>query len=105
MKGIKSSLKQDTGVNVSEQQKLRRDLSNLTNQVKCQEIEIEQKDKKIKDLMQGCIGAPDEAAEEKELRIAELEDKCEKMERALFQAKQDAQDQGQKRFPKKSKDE
>lgn len=55
--------------------------------------------------MLNCIGAPDEASEEKELRIAELEDKCEKLERSLFKAKQDAQDQGQKRFPKKSKDE
>jgi len=55
--------------------------------------------------MLNCIGAPDEASEEKELRIAELEDKCEKLERSLFKAKQDAQDQGQKRFPKKTKDE
>jgi hypothetical protein len=34
-----------------------------------------------------CLGAPDEHAEEKELRIAELEEKCENLERSLFKAK------------------
>lgn len=55
--------------------------------------------------MVNCVGAPDEAAEEKELRIAELEEKNENLERALFRAKQDAKDGGGKFPPKKSKDE
>jgi hypothetical protein len=36
--------------------------------------------------MLNCVGAPDEAQEEKELRIAELEEKNENLERALFKA-------------------
>ena len=31
--------------------------------------------------MTNCVGAPDEQLEEKELRIAELEDKCEYLEK------------------------
>jgi len=55
--------------------------------------------------MTNCIGAPDERIEEKDLLIAELEEKCEKFERELFKTKQDIQENGEKRFPKKSKDE
>lgn len=77
----------------------------LGNQVKCYEIELEQKEAKIKQLMTNCIGAPDEHAEEKEILIADLEEKVENLERQLFKVKQEAQDNGEKRFPKKSKDE
>lgn len=49
----------------------------LKNSIKCLEIEVEQKEDKIKALLTNCIGAPDENLEEKELRIAELEDKIE----------------------------
>jgi len=55
--------------------------------------------------MTNCIGAPDERIEEKELRIAELEERCETLERDLFKSKQEQQENGEKRFPKKSKDE
>lgn len=34
--------------------------------------------------MSGCIGAPDERFEEKELRIAELEDRIEELEKENF---------------------
>ena len=37
--------------------------------------------------MTNCIGAPDEGLEEKELRIAELEDKIESMEKEMFKIK------------------
>ena len=47
-------------------------------------------------LMSGCLGAPDERLEEKELRIAELEEKLEEMEQANFRLKQE-QDRGFKK--------
>ena len=75
--------------------KMRRDVANLKNQVKCQEIEIEQKNEKIKQLMTNCVGAPDENMEEKELRIADLEEKCDQLERSLFKAKQEMKDMGE----------
>ena len=39
--------------------------------------------------MKNCVGAPDEHIEEKELRIVELEDKCENLERQLFKVSQE----------------
>lgn len=39
--------------------------------------------------MTSCIGAPDENLEEKELRIAELEDKIEALEQQIFKLKQE----------------
>ena len=59
----------------------------LKNSIKCLEIEVEQKDDKIKSLLTNCIGAPDENLEEKELRIAELEDKIEALEKENFRAR------------------
>jgi len=41
---------------------------------------VDQKEDKIKNLLKSCVGAPDEELEEKELRIAELEDKIEHLE-------------------------
>lgn len=35
-------------------------------------------------MMRDCVGAPDERLEEKELRIAELEEKTESLEKANF---------------------
>ena len=85
VKGVKSNLKQE-GAQVQSQQhsemtKLKRDVSMLGNQVKCYEIELEQKEAKIKQLMTNCIGAPDEHAEEKVILIADLEEKVENLER------------------------
>lgn len=87
VKGVKSNLKQDNGQGQAQSQqhsemtKLKRDVSMLGNQVKCYEIELEQKEAKIKQLMTNCIGAPDEHAEEKEILIADLEEKVENLER------------------------
>lgn len=39
--------------------------------------------------MTNCIGAPDERLEEKELRIAELEDKVESLEKENFKIRQE----------------
>ena len=61
----------------------------LRNKVKCLEIEVEQKDEKVKKLLTNCVGAPDEQLEEKKLRIAELEDKVEQLEKDCFKARQD----------------
>ena len=77
----------------------------MKNQVKCFEIEVEQKDEKIKQLLTKCVGAPDESIEEKEVAIADLEDKVEVLERELHKAKLEMRETGEKRFPKKSKDE
>jgi hypothetical protein len=38
-------------------------------------------------LLTSCIGAPDERFEEKELRIAELEEKVEQLEKENFRVK------------------
>ena len=64
-------------------------MARLKNQVKCLEIELDQKKDKINVLMTNCIGAPDERLEEKELRIAELEDKVEYLEKENFKVKQE----------------
>ena len=40
-------------------------------------------------MLTNCIGAPDEANEEKDLRIAELEDIVEKLEQDNFKVKQE----------------
>jgi uncharacterized protein (DUF3084 family) len=67
--------------------KLKAENARLKNQIKCLEIEVEQKDEKVKKLLTNCVGAPDEQLEEKELRIAELEDKVEQLERENFRVK------------------
>ena len=61
----------------------------MRNQIKCLEIELEQKNEKVKNLLTSCVGAPDEAFEEKELRIAELEDRCEQLEKENFHIRQE----------------
>jgi predicted nucleic acid-binding Zn-ribbon protein len=73
--------------------------------VKCYEIEVEQKNEKINHLMTNIVGAPDERLEDKDTLIADLEEKCEDLERKLFKTKQEFKESGEKRFPKKSKDE
>jgi predicted nuclease with TOPRIM domain len=40
--------------------------------------------------MSGCLGAPDERLEEKELRIAELEDRLEELEQENFRLTHEA---------------
>jgi len=69
---------------------LKRDVTNLTNQVKCLEIELEQKNNKYNKLAsQFNGGVHDERLEDRENRIAELEDKCERLERQLHKARQE----------------
>ena len=107
VKGVKSQLKTDqpSEAQIGEMHKMKRDLANTKNQVKCLEIELEQKNDKIQQLLTNCIGAPDERHEEKDSIIVDLEEKVEDLERKLFKANQELKEGGQKRFPKKSKDE
>ena len=106
IKGVKSQLRttEDTA-QLGEFTKQKKEMATLQNQVKCQQIEIEQKDEKIQNLMTSCIGAPDERYEEKEVLIAELEEKCENLKRELTKTKQEMRETGTKAFPKKSRDE
>lgn len=64
--------------------RLRGENGRLKNTVKCQEIEIEQKEEKYQLVMRDCVGAPDERLEEAELRVTELEEMLEKAERDNF---------------------
>ena len=66
---------------------MKAEISRLRNQIKCLEIEVEQKEDKIKNILSNCVGAPDERLEEKELRIAELEDRVESLEKENFKIK------------------
>lgn len=50
---------------------------------------MEQKEEKIASLMHNIVGAPDERFEEKDVMIAELEEKVEDLEKALFKMKQE----------------
>lgn len=69
--------------------RLRGENGRLTNQVRCAEIELEQKEEKIQLLMRDCVGAPDERFEEKEMRIAELEEQIEALENKNFRMQQE----------------
>lgn len=69
--------------------RLRGENGRLTNQVKCLGIEIEQKEEKIQLLMRDCVGAPDERFEEKEIRISELEERIESLEKDKFRLQQE----------------
>ena len=55
--------------------------------------------------MTNCIGAPDERIEEMESMIVEMQQKIDKLERDLFQAKQQITSYSESKFPKRSKDE
>ena len=55
--------------------------------------------------MLNCVGSPDERFEDKDNMIVDLEEKCEELERKLFKATQELKESGEKRFPKKSKDD
>ena len=55
--------------------------------------------------MKNCVGAPDERVEEKELAMAELQEKCEQLERELFKSNENLKQFEGKKFPKRSKDE
>lgn len=55
--------------------------------------------------MSNCVGAPDERFEEKDLEIAELQEKCENLERELFKSNENLKQFEGKKFPKRSKDE
>ena len=64
--------------------KAKGEISFLKNQVRCKEVELEQKEDKIQNLLNNCVGAPDERLEEQELRIAELEDNVEALQKENF---------------------
>jgi hypothetical protein len=74
--------------------KQRNDIAKLKNEVCVLETELMMKDKKINDLMMNvnllilillqCVGSPSEVIEEKEMRIYELENTIEKMERENY---------------------
>lgn len=51
------------------------------------------------------VGAPDELQEEREMRVIELEERNEELEKMLFKLKQEQANTGTDRFPKKNKDE
>ena len=51
-------------------------------------------------LMRDCVGAPDERFEEKETRIAELEEKIETLEKQNFRLQQEHQQMRTTNFPK-----
>ena len=85
---------------LSEVAKLKAENGRLKNQIKCLEIEVEQKEDKVKKLLTNCIGVPDENVEEKELRIAELEDRCEFLEAENFKIRQEMQSTKSKGFGK-----
>lgn len=55
--------------------------------------------------MSNIVGAPDERIEDNETQIAELQDKCEQLERDLFKANENLKTYEGKKFPKRSKDE
>jgi len=76
---------------LTEVAKLKAENGRLKNQIKCLEIEVEQKEEKVRKLMTNCVGAPDEQIEEKELRIAELEERCEFLEHENFKVRQEMQ--------------
>jgi hypothetical protein len=40
--------------------KLKNEISRLKNSMKCLEVEVENRDSKIKTLLTSCVGAPDE---------------------------------------------
>ena len=68
---------------------LRGENAMLKNSVKCQQIELEKKAEQVSNLMNGCLGVPDERLEEKDLRIAELEDRLEELEHENFRLTQE----------------
>jgi len=86
-KGVKSQLTGKAEQPVPEIAKLKNENVKLKNDVSCLEVRLEKKEAQIKQLMTNCVGAPDENLEEKELRIAELEDKVESLEKQLFTVK------------------
>lgn len=89
MKGVKSNLKPEAPKQTSAPEliRLRNDNLNLKNQCKCQEIEIEQLQQKINKLMMNMVGAPDEHQEEREMRVIELEERNEELEKIIFKLK------------------
>lgn len=96
LKGVKSTLQQAaqqmmpaSPSDLTEVAKLKAENGRLKNQIKCLEIEVEQKEEKVRKLMTNCVGAPDEQIEEKELRIAELEERCEFLEHENFKVRQE----------------
>lgn len=92
LKNVQSTLK--TGAKLKpldrndELVQLRGENGRLKNTIKCMEIELDKKEEHVANLMSGCLGAPDERLEEKELRIAELEERVEELEKENFKVTQ-----------------
>ena len=85
VKGVsKSGQASSSGAHDDDLSKVRAENARLKNQVKCLEIELEQKQEKVKTLLTSCVGVPDERLEERELRIAELEERSEALEQENF---------------------
>ena len=103
VKNVKSTL--HTGAKLKPEDRsdeivqLRGETGRLKNTVKCMEIDLQKKLEFIDNLMNGCIGAPDERLEEKDLRIVELEDRLEELEKENFRITQE----GSKGFKKVTK--
>lgn len=107
IKGVKSNIADPQKEVPNELSRLRSDNLNLKNIAKCSEIELEQLKSKMTKMTMNMVGAPDELHEDRELRIVELEDKNEELERKVFKLNQEKKEtnQGTDKFPKRNKDE
>lgn len=88
--GAKSSQSED---NLEVIYKLKNENARLKNEVIVLQSEVDKNKQKINELMTSCIGAPDEALEDKETLISELEEKLDSMERENFMLKNNRSDQ------------
>ena len=87
---INSGVKLQPLTSKDELAKAKGEVGFLKNKVRCMEVELEQKEEKIQNLMSSCLGAPDERLEENELRIVELEEKVESLEKENFRIREEA---------------
>ena len=90
---INSGVKLQPLTSKDELAKAKGEVGFLKNKVRCMEVELEQKEEKIQNLMSSCLGAPDERLEENELRIVELEEKLESLEKENFRIKEESKTQ------------
>jgi hypothetical protein len=80
---------------------LKNENSKLKNELIVLKSDLRKSDEKVNELMMNCVGAPDEAIEEKENFIMDLEDRVEQLERENFVLKNKIPDN----MPKKSNTE
>ena len=69
--------------------RLRGENGRLKNQVKCLQIDVEQRQDKINHLVNNVVGAPDEKIEEAEAQNAELEQMVNQLQEDLFRAREE----------------